>query len=150
MSFNFEVGGGNFFDRDVVPLSLNYCGGMFDSRFGAEMPYQYLMCHDDLPKEERLLIGSQFSYYRKYLQVTLKPCDNDGKLVCATKEEQEAFYRANPKLHFLYVDNTVDLRNSTKLFKDYVNTDNYVSVDQDYLTSVNFFVRKMKIEGQPD
>jgi hypothetical protein len=108
------------------------------------------MCPDDLPEKYRLLVGSQFSYYRKYLQVTLKPCDNDGNLVCATKEEQAFFYKNNPKLHFLYVDNTVDFRNSTNLFKDYVNTDNYVSVDQDYLTSVNFFVRKMKIEGQRD
>jgi hypothetical protein len=82
--------------------------------------------------------------------VTLKPCKDDGLLVCATKEEQADFYKYNSKLHFLFVDNSVDLKDSTTLFKDYINTDYYVSVDQKYLTSVNFFLRKMKIEGQPD
>ena len=68
-------------------------------------------------------------------------------LVCATKEEQAAFYKANPKLHFMFNDTSVDLKNGTTLFKSFINTDNYVSVDQQYLTEVNYFVRKMKIEG---
>jgi len=68
-------------------------------------------------------------------------------LVCATKEKQAAFYKENPKLHFMFNDTSVDLKNSTTLFKSFINTDNYVSVDQQYLTDVNYFVRKMKIEG---
>jgi len=68
-------------------------------------------------------------------------------LVCATKEKQAEFYKENPKLHFMFNDTSVDLKNSTTLFKSFINTDNYVSVDQQYLTEVNYFVRKMKIEG---
>jgi hypothetical protein len=47
----------------------------------------------------------------------------------------------------MFNDTSVDLKNSTTLFKSFINTDNYVSVDQKYLTEVNYFVRKMKIEG---
>ena len=77
----------------------------------------------------------------------LIPCVDSEELVCASKEEQEDFYRDNPRLHFMYNDTSVDLKNGTTLFKSFINTDNYVSVDQQYLTDVNYFVRKMKIEG---
>jgi hypothetical protein len=48
----------------------------------------------------------------------------------------------------MFVDNYINLSDSEALYNSYVNSDNYVSVDQEYLTQVNFFVRKMLIEGQ--
>ena len=36
------------------------------------------------------------------------------------------------------------------MFKSFLNTDNYVSVDQLFQKEVNYFVRKMKIEAKED
>jgi hypothetical protein len=49
--------------------------------------------------------------------VTLKPCVAGPEQVCAAKEEQKAFYKGSPTLHFLFIDNSIDLKSdATKLF----------------------------------
>ena len=53
-----------------------------------------------------------------------------------------AFYAANPKLQFMFVDKYFDINDYEALFSSYINTVNYISVDPAYLSVVNFFVRK--------
>jgi hypothetical protein len=69
------------------------------------------------------------------------------KGVCATYDEVTAFYSANPKLQFMFLDHYYDFNDYEVLFQSYINTVNYVSVDPAYLSSVNFFVRKIYLDG---
>ena len=75
------------------------------------------------------------------------PCVSVKKGDCATDKEVAAFYAANPKLQFMFVEKYFDIDKYEALYSSYINKVNYVSIDQAYLSSVNFFVRKMYIEG---
>ena len=75
----------------------------------------------------------------------MTPCLSD--VGCATSEEVKAFYKANPKLQFMFVDHYFDFNDFEILFDSYTNTVNYVSVDPAYLSSVDLFVRKLLLDG---
>ena len=47
----------------------------------------------------------------------------------------------------MFVDHYFDFNDFEILFDSYTNTVNYVSVDQAYLSSVDFFVRKLLLDG---
>jgi hypothetical protein len=74
------------------------------------------MCYEKLPAQQRVLTGDYFSKQFNYLQVTLNPCVNKVKGFCATKEEVAAFYEANSKLQFMYVDKYLNITDSEFLF----------------------------------
>jgi hypothetical protein len=69
------------------------------------------------------------------------------KGVCATNDEVTAFYKANPKFHFMFLDNNYDFNDYEVLFESYINTVNYLSIDPSYLSSIDFFVRKIFLDG---
>lgn len=95
-----------------------------------------------------MLTGDYFSDNFNYLQVSLYPCVGVKKGDCATDKEVAAFYAVNSKMQFMFVDKYFDVSKYDALLSSYINKINYVSVDPAYLSSVNFFVRKMFIEGQ--
>lgn len=79
----------------------------------------------------------------------MTPCLSKVEGECAPDEEVSAFYEANPKLQFMFLDNYYDFDDYKILFGSFINNVNYVSVDPAYLSSVNFFVRKMFLEAEP-
>ena len=65
--------------------------------------------------------------------MTLSPCVSKVKGACATKEEATAFYEANSKLQFMYVDKFFNINDYDFIFDKYINSINYVSIDPAYL-----------------
>ena len=49
----------------------------------------------------------------------------------------------------MFLDNNYNFNDYEVLFESYINTLNYVSVDTSYLSSVDFFVRKIFLDGEP-
>jgi len=49
----------------------------------------------------------------------------------------------------MFIDHCTDYADTKVLFKGFVNTVNYVVIDQAYLTHMSLFIRKFQIEGQP-
>lgn len=66
-----------------------------------------------------------------------------------------SFYKSNPKLMFYYNDTFIDMSDPELLIKSYFNLNNYASIDANYQTVQNYFVRKNEIsepaaDGYPD
>jgi hypothetical protein len=70
--------------------------------------------------------------------MTLNYCANTSTNLktstCATQSQAADFFASNPKLMFYYQDSYIDIDDYKFLIQNYMNTNNYVSVDLNKVT----------------
>ncbi len=115
-------------DVPLFPCTADSGFPMTTDRFTVSM-----MCFKELPEVTRTLVGDFYAERFSYFKMTLNYCANTStnlkSSTCATQIQVADFFASNPKLMFYYKDSYIDIDDYKFLIQDYMNTNNYVSVD---------------------